>query len=256
MRHQEQQPGDGREWCAAVKRCVWSSRLFRVLALAALLLGAFGADGQAIQVQEGTRRQAVFAGSGCGAVQVQRVSIPGGVRRVRGSADRGRDLTDAATGQIVARLTSRLVTSGLRRVVEFTATGTGDSCARPALYAASGWRTAPTEFSVGWLAQRRAFFRSFNDDATTKARYRPRLIRFADHGVIRVSGWSRWNGDRAFGRGQLSVDRRGTRSARVRIRLSEAGGCYGQIRYQLLQVRVVGRRPPGVRRNYSERFGC
>lgn len=209
----------------------------------------------AIDVQEGAQRRTTFAGAGCGSIQTQQINVPAGARHIRGSADKGVPLADAVTGQIVARLTSRLVGTGAQRAVVFAATGTGDVCVRPAIYADKGWRTTPTELSAGWLIQRRAFFRSFNDDATTKARYRPHLIRFGDHGLIRIARWSQWNGDRARARGRVRVGRQ-RRSLPARIVLSEAWGCRGQVRYLLLRVRVIGPRPDGVRRRYSERFGC
>jgi hypothetical protein len=210
----------------------------------------------AIEVQEGVQRQAIFAGPGCGSMQVERVVVPSGVRRVRSRPNQGLVLNDATTGAPVARLSSRLVAVGSKRVVEFTAVGTDDTCARPAVYAASGWRTGPTAFSVGWLARRRAFFRSFNDDAITRPRYKPRLVRFGRHGLMRVGAWTRWNGPRATGRGLLSVGFSGRRAVSARISLSEPMGCNFQIRYSLMRVRVTGRLPAGVKRRYSERFGC
>lgn len=212
------------------------------------------ASASALEVQEGVSRQMTFRGDGCGSFQNKTFSVPTGARRVR-VAPVASPLVSDSTGQPVARLTVAQSVSGTdRRIrsVQFVATGSDDVCARPASYP-RGWRTRPITISFGYLIKRPVFFRSFNDARTTKSRIRPRVIRFAKRGLVTAMSWAAWNGPRARGSGRIQV---GASSAPAKVSLQEAGGCYGQVRYQLLRVRVIGRLPTNVRRRYSERYGC
>lgn len=208
---------------------------------------------RALEVQSGLSREITFHGVGCGGAQTQRLPVPTGARRVR-IAPQPSPATDSVSGAPVARVTSRIVRlGGHQHAVEFRATGSDDVCAHPSSYSA-GWRTRPVMVSFGYLVRRRVFFRSFNDLGASRTRYRPRFIWFGRRATIGRLTWAEWNGSRARGRGWLYVG--GRQPVMVRVALQEAWSCRGQVRYLYMRVRGVGGLPSGIKRRYSERFGC